>query len=184
MAVSTVTPGDIQMSAAYVTFKSVDLGAIMGGVTFNYAVTTQTVFVDQLSMPIKDFVTQETCQAVLNLSEYNLTKLQYAFSTGTYVLDGGTGTKKKIGVGGGAIDQTTSDYGELVITYISDGSATIGTDANLKITIYKALCVSNIDLKFDKTAVRIIPVTFKGYYDSTRTAGQQLFLLGDSTATA
>ena len=181
MPAAVITPGDIQMSAAYVTFKSVDLGAITGGVTFNYTVTTQTVFVDQLSMPVKEFVTQETCQAVLNLSEYNLTKLQYAFSTGNYVLDAGA-VKKKIEVGGGVVDQS-NDYGELVITYISDGSATIGTDANLKITIYKALCVSNIDLKFEKTAVRVIPVTFKGYYDSTKAAGKQLFLLGDSTAT-
>jgi hypothetical protein len=91
--------------------------------------------------------------------------------------------KKKIEVGGRQVDQD-NDYGALVITPIIDGSATIDTDANLKITIYKALCVSPVDIKFDKTAVRIIPVTFKGYYDSTKTAGKQLFLLGDSTATA
>lgn len=182
MSVSSVTPGDIQMAAAQITFGAVDLGSTDGGVTFSPTVTVTPVFVDQVSMPVRHFITQETCQVTANLSEYNLTKLQYAYVGGTYTLDSGA-LKKKIEVGGGVIDNA-NDYKELIITPLIDGSSTISTDANLLITVYLCIPVTHPEQAFTKDGVRFTPVTFEAKQDSTKTVKKQFYLLGDSTATA
>lgn len=181
MATMTQTPGDIQMSAAQLTVGGVDIGATNGGVKFSPKVTVTPVFVDQSSMPVRHFITQETAQVTANLTEYNLTKMKLGMPGATYVIDTGA-VKKKISVGGGQI--STSDYVELIITPCSDGSGTLNTDANLKITIYKCIPTAHPELSFTKDGVRFIPVVFDAIRDSTRAVGAQLYLLGDSTATA
>mgnify|MGYP001559999942 CR=1 FL=1 len=52
MAVVTVTSGDIKMSSAQVTFKAVDLGGLVDGVTFTYTRTYTPKTVDQLTMKV------------------------------------------------------------------------------------------------------------------------------------
>jgi len=182
MAVVSYTNTDIEMSSAQVTFNSVDLGTFVDGVVFTYTVGIEKIYVDQFTMPVRHVITTEDAQAVLTLSEYQLTKIQYALSGGTYVLDSGS-VKKKISVGGGTIDES-ADYLELVITPVVDGSGTIGSDANHKITIYKCVAVSGLETTFQKTGLRGTAVTFEAIRDSSQAAGAQLFLLGDSTAAA
>ena len=182
MSTATVTPGDIQMSAAQLTFGGTDLGATDGGITFTPTVATSKVFVDQVSMPVRHFITQEECQVTANLTEYNLTKLQNAYVGSTFTLDG-SGVKKKIEVGGGVIDND-NDYKELIITPLIDGSSTLATDNNLKITVYLCIPFTHPELSFVKDGVRFIPTVFDAKQDATKTVKKQLFLLGDSTATA
>ncbi len=170
------------MSAAQVTVGGTDVGGVIGGVTFTYTVGIQPVRVDQSSMIRKHFLTQEDAQVVIPMSQYSFDNLQLAFPTGTYVLDSG-GIKKKISVGGAQIDYD-SDYKEIIITPVTGGSGTLDTDTNLKITIYKAIAVSNQEIGFTKDGVRMIAVTFEARVDTTKSAGAQLFLLGDSTAAA
>lgn len=183
MALAAVTQADIEMAAAQIVYNSIDLGSITGGVTFSYTKTVTPIEVDQVNMPLRHRITGQTCSVTANMSEYNLTLLQHALIPATFTLDAGA-VKKKIEAGGEQINTDLSDYAELVITPISDGSATLDTDANLKITIHLAIVTSGIDINFAKDAVRVIPVTFEGVQDSSKAAGKQLFLLGDSTATA
>ncbi|KKM27312.1 hypothetical protein LCGC14_1575980 [marine sediment metagenome] len=183
MATATVDQEKIEMSAAQIIFNSVDLGAITGGVVFSYTKTVVPIEIDQTNMVERHRITAQACSVTASMSEWNLTLLQHAFSPGTFVLDSGA-VKKKIEIGGDQIAQDLSDYAELVITPILDGSATLDTNANLKITIFKAIVTSGIDINFSKDAQRVIPVTFEGIRDSTKSAGKQLFLIGDSTATA
>ena len=182
MAVSAVTPGDIQMAGAQITFGGIDLGSTSGGVTFTPTVTVNKVFVDQISMPVRHFITQEECQVTANLSEQNLTLLQWADVGGTYTLDAGA-SAKKIEVGGDQIDND-NDYKELIITPLIDGSSTISTDANLKITVYLCIPFTHPEQAFTKDGVRFTPVVFEAKQDSSKTVKKQFYLLGDSTATA
>ena len=183
MTLATVDQEKIEMSAAQLVFNSIDLGAISGGVVFSYTKTVVPIEIDQSNMIERHRITAQACSVTASLSEWNLTLLQHAFSPGTFTLDG-SAVKKKIEVGGDQIAQDLSDYAELVITPIMDGSATLDTNANLKITIHKAIVTSGIDINFTKDAQRLIPVTFEGIRDSSKAAGKQLFLIGDSTATA
>jgi hypothetical protein len=169
------------MSAAQLTVGGTDIGATDGGIKFTPVMGIKKVFVDQSSMPVRHFITQEEAGLTANLTEYNLTKMNLVMAGHTYTLDSGA-TKKKIEVGGGQI--STANYVELVVTPITDGSGTISTDANLKITIYKCIPVKHPELSFMKDGVRYIPVQFDAIADSTKAAGKQLYLLGDSTATA
>ena len=182
MSTATLTPDDIQMSAAQLTVNGTDIGATDGGVKFSPTVTIKPVSVDQLSMPVRHFITQEAAKVTANLTEYNLTKIDSCTPGGTYTLDAG-GVKKSIYYGGGQIS-LTSDYVELVITPLIDGSATLATDNNLKITIFKCVPIKHPDLAFTKDGVRFVPVEFEAIKYSTKAAGKQLYLLGDSTATA
>jgi len=177
----TFTDAKIEMSAAQITFGGTDLGGTTGGATFTYTVGMQKIFVDQSSMPRKHKITQEECQAVVNLSEYSFDNLRKALPAGTYTLDSG-GAKEKIEIGGTQI--VSGDYEELIITPVTGGSGTIDTDSNLKVTIYKAIAISNLELGFTKEGVRVIAITFDAIADTTKAAGKQLFALGDTTATA
>jgi len=182
MSTATLTPADIKMSSAQLTVGGTDIGGTDGGIVFTPTVTIQKVFVDQSSMPVKHFITQEEATVTANLTEYNLTKINLVMSGATYTLDSGA-TKKKIEVGGGQIDNT-SDQVELIITPTVDGSATLTSDNNLKITVYQCIPFTHPEASFMKDGVRYIPCTFDAQRDSSKAAGKQLYLLGDSTATA
>jgi len=182
MSTATVTPRDIEMAAAQMTYGGTDLGSTDGGVNFTPVVAVGKVFVDQSSMPQRHFITQEEASVTANMTEYNLTKLQNYYAGSTYTLDSGA-VKKKIEVGGGQIDCTT-DYSELVITPLIDGSGTLTTDANLKVTLFLCTPVTHPEQAFTKDGVRFVPVTFDAKQDTTKAVTKQLYLLGDSTAAA
>jgi len=183
MANATITPGSIQMSAAQLTVNGSDIGATDGGITFTPTVTVQKVFVDQSSMPVRHFIVQEEVQVTTNLAEYTLDNLAKAIPGSTLTTDGTDPNKKKVEVGGGQIDND-NDYVELVITPLIDGSATLATDNNLKITIFKCIPTTHPELAFTKDGVRYIPVTWDAKRDETKDPGKQLYLLGDESATS
>lgn len=178
----TFTDANIEMSACQLTIGSTDVGGVIGGVVFTYTIGIQKVFVDQSSMVRKHFITQEEAQMVVPMAQYTFDNLMFAFPTGTRVNDS-EGTKKKIGVGGAQIDYD-NDYKQIIATPVIGGSGTLDTDTNLKITIYKAIAISNQEIGFTKDGVRIIAVTFDARVDTTQDAGEQLFLLGDSSSAA
>jgi len=181
MATATITPTDIQISAAQLKVGGTDIGSTTGGITFSPTVSVMKIFVDQSSMPVGHRITQEECQVTCNLSEFNITKLAAVTPGTTYTLDG-SAIKKKLEVGGGAI--ATTDYVELIITPLTDGAATISTDANMVITVFKCIPFQQPQLAFTKDGIRYVPVVFDAMRDSTKAAGKQLYIIGDTTASA
>ena len=179
MADMTITKGYIEMSGAQVTFGGTDLGVTEGGITFTYSQTWSIFRPDQTTMAEKPFLTAEDATLVCPLAEYKISNLLVAMSTGTL-----TGTDAasdgKIEIGGGS--HATADLKELIVTP-AIGAGTLDTDANHKITIYLAICTESVDIGFNREGARIIQCTFMAFRDSSQTAGKQLFMLGDSTAT-
>ena len=181
MSIMTGTAGNIEFGPCQVTFNAVDLGYFKGGVTFRYDVAWKDIEVDQSSMPVDVRVQSEKAVATVPMAETDLATLRYMMPTGTYTLDG-SGVKKKIEVGGGQI--SVSNAYQLIITPLTDGSGTLTSSNNEKITIYKAFPKIQFNKAYNRDNERVVPVEFHALKDTTKDAGKQLFLLGDSTATA
>ncbi len=176
MAVVTITSTNTEFGSCQVTFGGTDLGAFQGGVNTLYEITYKEVMADQLSSPLKSFILTETFVMTVNMLEVTLAVLQTVMPSGTYLSTGGAA----IWVGGGQL--VAGDYQQTILTPISDGSATITSDDNKKVTIHKALAKIQYAKAYDRENERIVPVEFHAYADTTKAAGRQLFLLGDSTA--
>jgi hypothetical protein len=181
MAEMSGDSGNIEFGPCQVTFNSVDLGFFMGGVTFAYNVEYLDLEADQSSMPLEPRITKETAVVTVPMTETDLATLSNVMPTGTYVLDAGA-VKKKLSVGGGQVG--SADLAELVLTPISDGCGTLTTDNNELLTVHKAFAKIQFEKAYDRENQRVVPVEFHAYRDSTKSCGEQLFLLGDSTATA
>jgi len=181
MALVDGDSANIEYGPCQVTYNSVDLGFFKGGVSVTYTVEYVDFEVDQSSMLVDSRVKSERLVATVPMVETDLATLTTVMPTGTYTLDSG-GVKKKIEFGGTQI--SSSNLLELVITPVSDGSGTISTDANEKITIYKTRPTPQFSKVYNRDGERVIPVEFHAYRDSSKTAGKQLYILGDSTATA
>ena len=177
MSTVSITSTDVEFGSCQVTFGGVDLGSFKGGVTFHYGYTVTKSKPDQLSAPNTAWITVEEATVKVPILETDATSLQYVMPAGTYVLDG---SKEKISVGGTQL--VSGDFQQLIITPTTDGSATISTDANTKVTIHKALCMGPIDKTYNMEGERVITVEFHAFADTTKSAGNQLFTLGDTTA--
>jgi hypothetical protein len=132
-------------------------------------------------MVIDEKVQTERFVATVPMLETTIGKLKEVTPTGTYVLDAG-GVKKKISFGGKQV--SSSDFKELIITPVSDGSGTLTTDDNEKVTAWKCIAKIQFSKAYNRDGARIVPVEFHAIKDSTKTAGLQLFCIGDTTAAA
>ncbi len=171
----------IEYGPCNVTYDAVELGYFKGGVEATYTVEWHDIIVDQMSAMVDSKVKSEAMMVNVPMVETTLDKLSPLMPQGTYVLDSG-GVKKKIGVGGAQVSK--SDFKELVVTPCADNSGTDSADANEKITVYVAVPKIQFKKKYDREGVRIVPVEFHGVVDTTKSAGENLFLLGDSSAAA
>jgi hypothetical protein len=169
---------NIEFGPCQVTFDGNVLGFFKGGVALNYTVGWYDIEADQSSMIIDSKVQNERCVVTVPMMESELAMLQLIAKTGTYTLNG---TKKKIEFGGKQI--SSSDFKQLVITPMSDGAMTLSTDDNEKVTVHKCIPKLNLSKQYNRTSERIISVEFHAIRDSTKSAGNQLFTLGDTTAT-
>lgn len=167
----------LTLGACTVTYNSVAMGDTSGGVevTFDYNAIEHAS--DQSSTLEEIFLVARGITATVPLQENDLAKLQYAFPDGTYVLDSG-GIKKKITLGNGTTIKLSGVAYALVLDPVNDA-----TDNEI-VTIHKAVVSSAITVRYAKEGVRIWQVQFKGLRDTTKSAGNQLCTIGDTTATA
>lgn len=178
MAEMTGDVANIEFGPCQVTFKGEDLGYFSGGVEFAASAEFLDIEVDQSTMPQEGRLIKETAVATVPMAETALSKLKLVMVNGTHTLDVG-GSKEKIGVGGKQISD--SDYGELIITPIADGSGTLSDDDNEKVTIHRALPRVQFKKAYNRDGIRVVPVEFHAYEDHAQAAGERLFLLGDAT---
>ncbi len=178
MADTTITVTNMEFGACQVSYGGTDLGATSGGVTATYTQTFVDFIPDQLSMKTNKFLQTEIFEIVVPLAEYTIDNLNLAIPAGTQTTDGAS---DKLEFGGGTI--ASADFKQLILTPVSSGSGTLDTDANMKITLYKAISTSAIATSLNKDGVRTIEITFDCIRDATQTTGRQLGLYGDSTVT-
>lgn len=174
MATMTFTSSYVEFGPCQVTFNAYDLGSFKGGVTFRYSYTIVKSKPTQLATANQGWITGEEAIVTVPMIETNITMLQYVMPSGTYST---SGSKHKIVVGGGQL--TTSDQHQLIITPTTDGSGTLDSDANNKITVHKAMCMGPIEKQYNMESERTTSLQFDGFADTTRTANDQLFAMGD-----
>jgi len=166
----TTTPADVEIGSCKVQFNSTDLGGVSGAITVSFQLETLVHTSEQFNMIEEIFVTFRGIQAQVPLNESSLEKLQYAYPGCTYT----SGTKKKIEIGGSNVRLSTYAH-ELKLDPV------YASDDNEDITIHKCVHTQAIDVSYAKE-VRLWPLVFIGMRDSTKDDGNQLFTLGDPTA--
>lgn len=170
----------VEFGPCRVTFGGSDLGYFRGGVTFSYEVTWLDIKVDQHSAIIDTKVQQEAASVIVPIVQTAIDSLYAVFPTGTRVADS---TKRKMEFGGKQVTKA-GNAAQLILTPCTDGSGTIDTDSNNLITIHKAMARANYSKAYTIDDIRVIEVEFVALADDTKDAGNELFVLGDSTASA
>jgi len=182
MSQMTGDSANFDFGPCQVTFNAVDLGYVKGGVKVDYAVNYVDLTVDQSPLLVGNRVQSERIVVSVPMAETDLDTLAEVMKTGTKITDGGDPTKKQITFGGKQVSE--SDAKQLILTPLSDGGLTLETDANKKLTIFKAFPRVQYSKAYSLDDIKVVPVEFHGLMDSTKAAGAQLFAIGDVTAAA
>ena len=164
------TPADIKIAPASVTYKTVDLGNTKGGVTVSVDTDYTDVTTDQFGSSMLDKrALGEHVTVTVPLVEYTQANIGTALPLSTDV----SGSRKNLGSLPGTSMLGLS--GRLVIR-------PVGTSGAEDIIVHKAVVEDVADISISPEEERITEVTFRGFIDTTRTAGDYLVQFGDSTA--
>lgn len=163
---------NVKVGACSVTFNGVDLGHTKGGVEVSYEPTHHDVMVDKYGETIVEkYLVGEKLTAKVPLAEFTIANLKVAIPQGTYA---GAGNKR-LTVGQTAGVSAASLSAQLVLHPLN-----MGTRAN-DIVIHKAYVASTVTLAHRVDEEKVIEVTFEALLDETKSAGNFLGLIGDST---
>jgi hypothetical protein len=165
---------NIKLGVCSVTLNGVDLGLTKGGTELTYKGNWHAITVDQAgTTKIKKILIGEEASVKTNLAEDTLDNLVAALGGAAQKIT--DGAKHKVIFGRTPGFEATS-YA-LVLHPIAAG-ASLEED----VTIYKASGNGDLARAFQLEGERIIPVTFEALADLTRTDGDRLMCIGDSSA--
>ena len=160
------------MGVCSVTFNGVDLGHTLGGVEVSYEPFLEDKMVDKYGKtPIDQVFNGEKLSAKVPLAEFTIANLAIAIPTGTF---GGAGNAR-LTIGHSAGPKQSSVAYQLVLHPISEGTR------RHDIILYKAAVNSQITLQHKNDEQKIIEVEFVAYIDETKSDGNYLGMIGDST---
>lgn len=162
----------VQLGVCSVTYKGVDLGHTIGGVTLTYTPDFHETKVDKYgSSNVEKFLVGEKLMAKMNLAEFTLANLQNAIALSTLQGD------DSISVGSQAGKRVSSTAGLLVLHPINAPSNdTRGYD----VSIYKAVVTNEVAIEHKNDGEKVLPVEFDGLIDEGRADGNLLGFIGDS----
>lgn len=165
---------NVRVSAATVSFKGNDLGHIQGGVTISYSPEFHDVQVDKYGNSIAEKVlVGENLTVECNLAESTVANYLIGIPAST---SAGSGAKAEIGRSAGR--RMSTDAGQLVVHPEENGA----TDYSDDVVAHKAIASADMASAFEVDGERLVPVTFQAIIDETKTDGNYLGFLGDSTA--
>ncbi len=163
----------IQLGVCSVTYKGVDLGHTIGGVTVTYTPEYHETKVDKYgSSVVEKFLVGERLVAKGSLAEWTLANLQVAISQGTLQGD------DSVSVGSIAGKKASLTAGLLVLHPIAAGASVRDYD----VSIYKAVVTNELSIEHKNDGEKVLPVEFDGLVDENRTDGNMLGFIGDSIA--
>lgn len=162
---------NVKLGVCSVEFNSVDLGHTKGGVTVTYEPTYHDLMVDAYGETVIDKkLLGEKFTAKVPLAESTLANLQIAIPEGT--TDG-----SKLTIGSTVGDSLSDEAKQLVLHPIANESTNLEDD----VVFHKAVVASTIELPYQNDGERIIEVEFVALIDETKTDGNYLGFIGDST---
>lgn len=162
----------IQLGACQVTFKSVDLGHTIGGVTVTYTPDFHETQVDKYgSSNVEKFLVGEKLMAKLSLAEYTIANLLNAINQGVAQAD------DAVSVGSVAGKRASASAGLLVLHPLN---AVANDTRAYDVAIYKAVVTNELAIEHKNDGERVLPVEFDGLVDENRSDGNMLGFIGDS----
>lgn len=165
---------NVKMGVCSVTFDDTDLGHTIGGVTVAYEPEYHDIMVDKHGNTVAEKVLiGENLQATVPLAEHTVANLLEAIPAGT---SGGTDARVEIGKDAG---ERMKQYAAQLVLHPEANTA---SDLSEDVVIHKALIVEPIEFEFSNEGEKIVEVVFQAIIDDTKSDGNYLGLIGDSSA--
>ena len=144
----------------------------MGGVEVIYQPKYVDITADLYGdTPINKKLVGEKLSVKVPLAEYTIANLNKAIPMSTLAGAGNT----RITIGHQAGQDAKAQAALLYLHPIAEAGK------SFDVVLYKAYVASNVTIKHDNKGERIVEVTFDALLDETRTDGNYLGLIGDST---
>lgn len=155
-----------------------DLGYTLTPISVGYSQDLFKLEVEQVTLPVKGMITMEEVTIETTLAEITAANLSLAF--------GGSIGTTAAGTAQVALEELKSG-GDSSIDYYAWGLEGLYiTSANVslpvRMLIYRGSAVLNGSLQFSKRAAVGIPLQITAWADTTKTAGQQLWIFQKTTA--
>lgn len=164
---------NVKVGACSVTFNGVDLGHTKGGVEISYEPVYHDVTVDKYGESVVEkYLVGEKLTAKVPLAELTIANLKVAMPQGGFA--GAANARLTLGKTAGS--KATASAAQLVLHPLN-----MGTRAN-DVVFHKAYVASTVDLKMKIDEENVFEVEFAALIDETKTDGNYLGLIGDSTA--
>lgn len=164
---------NVQVGVCNVSFNGYDLGHTKGGVVVSYEPEYKEVAVDAYgNTPVEKYLIGERLTAKVPLAEYTIANLRYAMPQTEFA--GAANARITIGAKSGK--SARADAYQLVLHPAREGTR------RHDVVFYKAYVDSAVELPHTLEDEKIIEVTFVALLDETKSDGNYLGLIGDSTA--
>lgn len=164
---------NVQLGVCSVTYNGIDLGHTKGGVEVSYEPVYADMTVDKYGETlVNQVLTGEKLTAKVPLAEFTVANLKTAVPNATYA--GAGNARVLIGKSAGA-KQTANAY-QLVLHPTAEGTR------RHDVVLYKAVVSSQVVIAHKNDEQKIIEVEFTALLDETKSDGNYLGLIGDSTA--
>lgn len=163
---------NVKVGACDVTYNGVDLGHTIGGVEVSYEPVYKDVMVDAYGETIVEkYLIGEKLTAKVPLAESTIANLRNAVPQSTFA---GAGNSR-ITVGAKAGKKATDDAYELVLHPSGEGTRAFD------IVLHKAYSSEAVTVSHTNDGEKVIEVTFQALLDESKSDGNYLGLIGDST---
>lgn len=163
---------NVQVGACSVTFGGIDLGHTKEGVEVSYEPEYSDVSVDKYGNTIVEkYLLGEKLTAKMKLAEYTIANLRVAMPQTEFAGSGNS----RVTMGAAAGKKAKTDSAQLVLHPLIEGTK------RHDIVIYKAYVSSAVVLPHKVDEPKLVEVTFEALLDETKSDGNYLGMIGDST---
>lgn len=164
---------NVKVGVCTVTYNNIDLGHTKGGVEVSYEPVYKDVSVDKYGETVVEkYLMGEKFTAKVPLAEYTIANLRNAMPNATFA----GAANRRITLGKSAGQAAKAIAYQLVLHPQNEGTRAFD------IVMHKAFVSSTIVLNHKNDEEKIIEVTFEALLDETKSDGNYLGLIGDSTA--
>ena len=163
---------NVVVGACSVNFNGLDLGHTKDGVEVSYEPEYMDVSVDKYgNTVVEKKLLGEKLTAKVKLAEFTIANLRNAIPNATFA---GAGNSRIL-IGQNAGQSQKSNAYQLVLHPLSEGTK------RHDIIFYKAVVTEAVVLPHVNDAEKLVEVTFTALLDETKSAGNYLGMIGDST---
>lgn len=164
---------NVKVGVCSVTFNGVDLGHTQGGVEVTYEPVYRDVMVDAYGETVVEkYLMGEKLTATVPLAESTIANLKNAIPQSTFA----GAANARITVGAKAGKKATDDAAELVLHPVVEGTRAFD------VVFHQAYVGSTVTIPHRNDEEKIVEVTFEALLDESKSDGNYLGLIGDSTA--